>query len=174
MKNSALILIDTQMNMFAPDPVHNADSLLDTLQSLLAEARSAKAVVVHIQNNGGPGDPDEPNTPGWAIHPQLSPTNDELVIQKETPDAFKDTPLQAKLNALGVDKLVIGGMQTEMCINATIQKAASLGYKVILVEDGHSTFDFEGESATETITQHNHDLATIVDVSPAQSIQFGS
>ena len=172
MKNTALLLIDTQVNMFTPDPVYNADGLLDTLQSLLAQARAANAVIVHIQNNGGPGDPDEPQTPGWAIHPRLSPTSDELVIQKETPDAFKDTSLQAKLDALGVDKFVIGGMQTEMCVNATAQRAAALGYKVTLVEDGHSTFDFEGEPATETIAQHNHELAGIMTVSPAKGIQF--
>jgi len=126
MNNTALLLIDTQVNMFSPEPVYGADNLLDTLQSILAKARKAGAVVVHIQNNGGAGDPDEPTTSGWEFHPQLRPTSNELVIQKETPDAFHETDLQARLNTLGINKLVIGGLQTEMCVNATTQKASTL------------------------------------------------
>lgn len=72
---TALLVIDAQVNMFAPDnAVYASERLLKTLGSLIARARSAHIPIVYVQNNGGSGDPDQPGTPGWQIHPALIPS----------------------------------------------------------------------------------------------------
>ncbi len=69
--NAALILIDPHVNMFDPDcAVHDAPRLLLRLERLLHHARQLQVPVVCIQHHGSPGDPDEPGTEGWHIHPQ--------------------------------------------------------------------------------------------------------
>jgi nicotinamidase-related amidase len=115
---TALLVIDAQVNMFAPNnEVYDSQMLLKALGTLIARARSARIPIVYVQNNGGPGDPDEPGTPGWHIHPALVPSESDVVIQKWTPDAFYRTPLQEELARGGIKQVILMGMQTEYCID---------------------------------------------------------
>jgi nicotinamidase-related amidase len=174
MMKSALLVIDTQVNMFDPEmPVYNAARILDTIQDLVRRAREDDIPVIYVRNNGGPGQPDEPGTPGWEIHPSVVPQADTCVVDKFSPDAFADTSLQRELTALGVGRLILTGMQTEMCIQATTRKAVELGYAVTVVADGHTTFDFPEVTAKETIAKYNIELSTIADVRQAADIQIG-
>jgi nicotinamidase-related amidase len=169
---TALLLIDVQVDMFEPEPVHDSNQLMQTLTTLLSLARQANIPVIFVQNNGEVGAPDEPNTPGWTIHPSLAPTEDETVLQKEMEDAFYQTPLSQKLEELGITRLVIAGLQTEMCIDTTIRAARSRDYEVTLVADGHSTFDSPTLTAVQIIAHHNDILTSFANVIPAAEIDF--
>jgi len=138
--------------------------MLETLQSLLFKARASNISVVYIQNDGGEGDPDQPNTPGWYIHPAIPPREEDLVFQKTSPDAFYKTTLHQELQSRGIRFLIVAGMQTELCIEATCSKAVKLGYQVTLVADAHSTFDSEETPAEQVIAQTNQGLSTLVQV----------
>ena len=167
----ALLLLDAQVNMFDAG-VHDGRGLLATLQRLLAHARAAGAPVVHVQHCGGPGEVDEPGTPGWQLHPGLEPAPGEVVVQKHTPDAFHLTPLARKLEELGVRELVVAGMQTEMCVDATVRRASELGFLVTLAKDGHGTFDGATLTAEQVIRRHNQALSDCARVVEAGEIGF--
>jgi nicotinamidase-related amidase len=77
------------------------------------------------------------------------------VVGKATPDSFHETRLQAELEARGIVKLVIAGIQTECCVDTTCRRAASLGYQTTLVRDAHSTWDSRTLSAAQIIAHHN-------------------
>lgn len=65
---TALLLIDVQRDMLEPPkPVPAHVETQRALESLLSRARISGAFVVHVQNDGSPGDPDAPNTPGWEL-----------------------------------------------------------------------------------------------------------
>ena len=102
----------------------------------------------------------------------LRQTPDEIMIDKHTPDGFHETELKAKLDELGVQQLIVAGMQSEMCVDTTIRKAVELGYEVTLVKDGHSTFDFEDASAVDTINRINKELNKVARVVHSESIEF--
>jgi Isochorismatase family len=63
-----------------------------------------------------------------------------------------------RLSEAGVDRLVITGIQTEMCVDSTCRAAAALGYKVTLVSDAHTTFDSPVLPAEKIIAHHNRTL----------------
>lgn len=170
-QDTALLLIDTQVNMFAPDPVYDANGLLSRLVDLLAQARATQLVVAYAQNNGGPEDPDAPHTPGWEIHPALAPQEGDVVVQKETPNAFHQTPLAEALNARGVQTLIIAGLQTEFCVDTTVRAADALGYRVTLVADGHSTTDGV-LPAVLAIAHHNGLLRAFARVTPLADLDL--
>ncbi len=171
--DKALLLIDAQMNMFNEEmPVYNGEELLRIMDRLARDARAHQVPVIYLRNNGGPGDPDEPGTTGWEIHPAVAPQPGDVVIDKRRPNGFEGTNLGAELQAIGTRELIVTGMQTELCIDATCRAAAALGYDVTLVEDGHSTFDWERISAAEAITKYNAELSELVHVKPVDEIDF--
>ena len=157
--------------MFEPDPAFDAEGLLSRLVDLLAQARAAGLVVAFVQNNGGPNDPDVPHTPGWEIHPALVVQDGDIVVQKETPNAFHNTPLQMELDARGVQSLIVAGLQTEYCVDTTVRAASSLGYDVTLVADGHSTYPGVLPPA-QVIAHHNAALRVFARVHPFANLDL--
>jgi nicotinamidase-related amidase len=172
--DTALLVIDVQKGMFAEDdPVYQGAGLLATIGDLLAKARSAEVPVIYVQHNGGPGHPLEPGSEGWPIHPAIAPAAGEPVVGKATPDSFHETTLQAELDARGITKLVVAGIQTECCVDTTCRRASSLGYETTLVKDAHSTWDSRTLSAAQIIAHHNDALdGWFVTPKPASEIAF--
>jgi nicotinamidase-related amidase len=171
MNNTALLLIDVQVNMFAEgSSVFEGEKTLYTISRLLTQARTAHLPIVYVQNNGGEGNPDTPDSPGWQIHHDVFPEKEDIVIQKLTPDSFFQTNLQTELGLRHIHNLIIAGMQTDFCVNATCQRAYELGYKVTLVQDAHSTYDNSELTASQIISQYNNDLREKIKVKEAKDI----
>jgi len=159
MSETTLLIIDMQVGNFSePDPIYMGNELLAKVKNLIARARSAQIPIVYVQNNGGSGDPDAYDTPGWEFHPSIAPVEGDIIVQKQTPDAFHETNLHRELESRGTKKLVIAGLQTEYCIDTTCRRAFSLGYNVILVKDAHSTWNSPHLTAQQIIEHHNHVL----------------
>jgi len=156
MKDTALLIIDMQEGNFSePNPIYKGYELLKKVKNLISKARPSTPIVF-IQNNGGSGDPDEYGTASWQIHSSIKPIQDDVVIQKRTPDAFHETSLNNELKSRGIKKLVVAGLQTEYCIDTTCRSAFNLGYEVILVKNSHSTWDSSILTAEQIIKHHNN------------------
>ncbi len=66
----------------------------------------------------------------------LAPRADELVVRAHTYDKFYGTPLELALRTWGVDRLIVTGVTTDICVNSTVLAAANRNYRVIAVTDG--------------------------------------
>lgn len=171
--NYALVIIDAQMNMFSENmSIFRAKKIIETIKNLVHKARINNILIIWVRNNGDKGEPDETGTEGWKINPILGYSIVDIVIDKQNPSAFRNTDLKMILERNNISNLVIAGMQTEICINATAKHAIDLGYNVILVEDGHSTFDSKEMSASEVIIKYNTELSNILKIQKAKNIQF--
>jgi len=156
---TALLIIDMQVGNFqCSDPIYEGERLLAKTENLIAKARGAGIPIFYVQNKGGEGDPDEFGTPGWEIHPTLAPKEGDVVVEKETPDAFHKTTLYQKLKSKGIEKLIIAGLQTEYCVDTTCRRAYSFGYDTVLVKDAHSTWNSSNLTAEQIIGHHNRVL----------------
>jgi len=174
MNDTALLAIDVQVNMFAEgSSVINGDGILHIIERLIAQARAAHRPVVYVQNNGGEGDPDAAGTTGWQIHPDVAPETGDILIQKYTPDSFFNTNLQSELESRHIRHLIIAGMQTEFCIDATCRRVHELGYEVTLVQNAHNTYDGKGLTASQIITHCNAELRGKVTLRKTRDISFG-
>ncbi|MHB9146548.1 MAG: cysteine hydrolase family protein [Symbiobacteriia bacterium] len=173
MDKTALLVIDVQAGMFSPsNPVHEGDALLSVLSALIARARAAGAPIVYIQHDSGPGTDLEYGTPGWEVHAPIAPRPGDIRIEKRTPDSFHQTSLQQELQALGVNKLILCGIQTEFCVDTTCRRAFSLGYDATLVSDGHSTWDSEHLTADQIRAHHNRVLRSFATVTASGDVAF--
>lgn len=152
----ALVVVDVQVGMFDPgDPVHDGPRLLETIGVVLSRARAAGVPVVFVQHDGGEGSGLAPGSPGHAIHPAVAPRPGEPVVHKSGPDSFHNTALDMVLADKAVDGVILCGIQSDLCIDTTCRRASSLGYDVVLVQDGHSTWARLDLSAAQIIAHHN-------------------
>jgi len=159
---TALVVIDVQRGIM-DDPgqareieVHRAfEETVLRIRSLLDRARQARFPVIYVQHDGGPGHRLEPGTPGWPIHPEITPRPEEPVIHKRSCDAFFETSLQKELAARNVRQLVIAGCMTQYCIDTSVRRAVSVGYDVLLASDCHTTADTPMLRFEQIIAHHN-------------------
>jgi nicotinamidase-related amidase len=174
MKSSqALMIIDAQVNMFDENfSIYQGDRIIKILSLLIDKARAKGVSAIYVRNNGGEGEPDEVGTEGWEIHPAILPRAKETVIDKQGADAFENTNLREILEEENIKELIIAGMQTEVCIESTTKRAIELGYKIVLVEDGHSTFDFDDMNAIDEINRVNRELRPLVNLLKAENIEL--
>lgn len=157
-KKTALLIIDVQNSMFRSiegTTVYKSEEVLNNILSLLEKARKAGNPVVFIQHTDNSDLEYAEGKETWQLHGALKPRSDEPIIRKSTWDSFHKTILHQVLQKMGVDKLVIAGMQTEFCVDTSCRRAFSMGYDSILVKDGHTTFDSPTLTAEQIITHHN-------------------
>jgi nicotinamidase-related amidase len=137
--NAALLLIDIQNDYFPGGKMELEGSFQASscAQRLLSFFREGKIPVVHIQHiSVRPGATFFlPGTEGVKIHPSVAPSPDEIIIQKNYPNSFRDTPLFEYLKKAGVTHVVICGMMTQMCVDATTRAAFDHGLQCTVVSD---------------------------------------
>ena len=121
---TALLMIDIQQGMWMEEkPPHNDKAFLKNASALLEKARAARIPVIHIRHDGGAGDPLHEGNAGFAIRPEVAPKSGETIVTKFHCSSFRDTGLDAALKKLGVDKVVVAGMQTDFCIDTACRIA---------------------------------------------------
>jgi nicotinamidase-related amidase len=147
-ENTALLVIDVQMALFSrPTSIYKADVLIRNINSLVEMFQLSNALVVFIQHSNNKmliKDSD-----GWQFHPDLNFNEDDPIIHKIHGNAFKETNLKQVLESRGIEDIVITGLVTQGCVKATSIGGNELGYRVILIEDGHSNYSKEAPKIIE-------------------------
>jgi nicotinamidase-related amidase len=146
----ALLIVDIQNDYFegGANPLDGPDAAAANAARLLASFRAAREQVVHIQHVWD--EPDAsfmvPGTHGVEIHEAVAPLAGEPVIQKAYPNSFRETSLGEHLTKAGVDEVVVCGMMTAICVDATARASADAGYTVTVVHDACATMplSFDG------------------------------
>ncbi|NLX17830.1 MAG: cysteine hydrolase [Desulfobulbus sp.] len=96
-----------------------------------------------------------PGTEGCEIVQGLEPLENEYKIVKNRFSAFMNTELDFMLRRLGIQTIVVCGVQYPNCIRTTIFDGVALGYQVILITDAAG-------AQTEEIARANiYDIANI-------------
>lgn len=171
--NSALIVVDVQVGMFNETaPVYQGVNLLGNIWTLIEKARIAGVSVIYVQHNGGEESDLAHGSGGWRIHPAITPRDCDVVIEKSTPDSFHGTSLDTVLKHHQVKRLILCGIQSDVCIDTTCRRAFSLAYDVVLAADAQSTWD-RGDLTAEQIIKHENDvLRWFADVKLTSDIVF--
>src|SRR5512142_3089382 len=74
-----------------------------------------------------------PEGDGVNIHDSVAHFEGEPLVRKHHPNSFRDTELLELLSKEATERVVITGMMTHMCVDATARAAADLGFQVIVV-----------------------------------------
>ncbi|MEO7007634.1 MAG: cysteine hydrolase family protein [Caldimonas sp.] len=179
---TALVLIDFQGDYFdaAKLPIPDGPAAVSNAARLVESFDSAGAKVVHVQHLAGHLSAPlfAPGAAGARIIDEVQPRATHEVVVKALPSAFVGTELDAKLRAAAIDTLVVAGLMTHMCVDATARDGMSRGYKVIVAGDACATRDLPGpEGATISAGEiHRATLAALADrfADVMQSAQIAS
>ena len=154
-----LILIDIQNDYFP----HGRMELEGSEQAgraagrLLAFFRERGLPVFHIRHiSVHPGAAFFlPGSAGAEFHRSVRPLDGETVIQKHFPNSFRETGLLRHLQGEGIQKLVVAGMMTHMCVDATARAAADYGYPLLIAHDACAarSLNFGGRTVSATDVQ---------------------
>lgn len=74
----------------------------------------------------------EPGSEWVEVDPRLGRRDDEPVIEKRWASGFFGTDLAARLEAAGVDSLVVTGLTTSGCVRATAVDGLQHDYRVVV------------------------------------------
>lgn len=191
--HTALLLVDLQHDFIEPDGAFGAlgvdlsmyPVMLPRLAALLAAAREAGVLVVHVQNTTLPGrrsdspaqlrfnlrmhagarDAGPPlrytvtGTPGHAFVAGFGPLPGEPVVRKHRSSAFWGTDLAQLLGSNGVRTVVVGGCTTEGCVESTARDAMFADHYVVVAEDCVASDDPAQHEASLFLMRHRFDLA---------------
>jgi nicotinamidase-related amidase len=135
----SLIVVDIQNDYFPGGawPLVEPEAAARHARLLLGAFRASGESIVHMQHVWDAPDAPfmRPDTDGVEIHELVAPDKDEIVLKKAHPNSFRETDLEALLRKRGVDSLVVCGMMTSMCVDATVRAAADLGFATSVAHD---------------------------------------
>jgi nicotinamidase-related amidase len=175
---TALLIIDIQNDYFPGGRMELVNPLVAARNAyeLLQCFREHELYHVHIQHVATkPGATFFlPGDGGADIHDSAAHFEGEPLVIKHHPNSFRETQLDEMLKANGIERVIITGMMTHMCVDATARAAADLGYKTIVVEDACATRDLKyGDTVIPADHVHKAFLAALRsygDVMPANQV----
>jgi nicotinamidase-related amidase len=154
---TALILIDIQNDYFPGGKMELAGSIQTAAAAtrLLAAFRKNGWSVYHVQHVSDRSGAYFflPDTPGVEIHESVTPLPSEPVIVKHYPNSFHQTDLEERLRADKIGSLLICGMMSHMCVDATVRAASDLGFDCIVTHDACATRDLTFNGVTVAAAQ---------------------
>jgi len=154
---TALLIVDIQ-NFYFPG---NGPGLVNAIpaslnaREILEIFREKNQLVVHIRHKADKG---------FEIHENVVPLSHEKVITKEEINSFQGTGLREYLESNNINRLIIIGMQTQMCVEAAIRAGHDFGFECIVIQDACATRDVTFKDKTVKAEEvQTSILATITD-----------
>lgn len=154
MSNTALIIVDMQNDYFPAGKwtLSGIEAAAANALRVLEKFRELQLPIFHVRHEFASAEAPffVPGSEGARIHDSMLPLDraNEIRVLKHEVNSFKGTALHDELRSRGIEKLVIVGAMSHMCIDAVARAAADLGYRNTVVEDACATLDLEFNGVT--------------------------
>lgn len=183
MTKTALIVVDMQNSFLHPDGENfypAAPEVIEPVRALIRAAEEGSAIIVHVcdRHREGFADFEQPRLPVHCINggfnaeffdgfgPQGRAR--EILITKRRYSAFFATELALFLNEQGVERVVICGVKTNVCVRATATDAFANGFAVNVVGPAVNTNRPNlGEASLEDIDRY---IGKVVDLETGKDL----
>ncbi len=156
---TALVIVDMQRVFVADSPIAApaGAEVAARLNRLAAACRQSGIPVIwtrHVVRPGGSnigllgemvppvaaGIIDE-DAPTAALHELMDVHEDDIIVNKPRFGSFYATDLEVILRSNGIDMIILGGINTNVCVDTTAREAAVREFRVLFLSDGTANFD---------------------------------
>ena len=152
-----LLVVDMQKGIVDED-LYDYESFMDRTARLIEAARNNNVEVVFVQHDAGEGSGLSAGDKDFEIIDQISPRQGEKVFVKKINSCFGNSDFREYMEKREDKRLMIIGLQTNYCIDATVKSAFERGFEVIIPEGTNSTFDNDYMTGETTVRYYNDDV----------------
>lgn len=145
-----LLVVDTQKGCFN-EKLYAFETVRKNIKQLITTARENNIEVVYVQHDDGPGTDLDKTSDNYEIYEDFAPRADERRFEKNVNSAFHPmTGLTEYLRAKGEKDIIVIGVSTDYCMDATIKSGFEKGFNLYVPAYTNSTYDnpyFDKETA---------------------------
>jgi nicotinamidase-related amidase len=149
-----LLVVDTQ-KLITNENLYEFDMFVSNVKEIIHEARTNNIEVIYVRHDDGAGNELTKGTDGFEIYEKFQPINDEKIFDKKVNSAFKDTGLLEYLVDKKEKDIIIVGLQTDYCIDATIKCGFEHGFNIIVPAYANTTVNNDFMSAEQSYHYYN-------------------
>ena len=145
-----LLVVDTQKGCFNEN-LYLFETIKKNIKQLITLARENNVEVVYVQHDDGPGTDLDKSADNYEIYEEFAPRDGEKRFEKNVNSAFHPmTGLTEYLQSKGEKDIIVIGVSTDYCMDATVKSGFEKGFNIIIPEYTNSTYDnpyFDKEAA---------------------------
>lgn len=149
-----LLVVDTQ-KLITVEKLYKFKEFKTNVRILISTARENGIEVIFVRHDDGLGNELTKGNPGYEIFEEFQPTNKEVIFDKTVNSSFRAIGLLEYLRQKEETEIIIVGLQTDYCIDATIKAGFEHGFKMIVPANTNSTFDNQYMTAKQTYNYYN-------------------
>ncbi|MBR4426740.1 MAG: isochorismatase family protein, partial [Spirochaetales bacterium] len=138
--------------------LYNAKTFIERVVKLVETARQNNVEVIFVQHDAGPGSGFSVGDPDFEIDAHVTPAKGEKVFIKTINSCFGNKDFLDYMYSLEDKRVMVVGLQTNWCIDATVKSAFERGFEVIIPDGTNSTFDNDYMSAETTYRYYNEEI----------------
>lgn len=150
-----LLVVDVQHLIVTPDLYHY-DLFVNSVRQLLHFARKNNTEIIYIRHDDGVE--LTKGADGFDIFDDFAPLPGDEIFDKHFNSAFKGTGLTAYLHSKNENQIMIVGLQTDYCIDATIKCGFEHGFEMIVPADCNTTVANEYLSGEQSYRYYNYKM----------------
>ena len=149
-----LLVIDTQIEIMN-DSLYAYDVFVQNIKKLLTFAREHCVEVIYVRHDDGEGCALTQGKPTYEIDPRFAPKDNEKIFDKYVNSPFKESGLLSYLQSKNETELIVTGLQSDYCINATILSGFEHGFQIYVPFYANTTCDNEFMRGEESYHYYN-------------------
>ena len=128
--------------------------------SLLDQCRDAGLQVAFTMHDSREdGSPLKLSLDSGAQLDGFEPAEGDITVSKDVNSGFVGTSLEVDLRRRGINRLVVAGFFTNVCVETTVRMAGNMGFDTYLVHDACATTNRVGLDGTDYDPDLVHDLS---------------
>lgn len=149
-----LLVVDTQ-KLITNEELYNFNGFVANVENLIDTARKNNIEIIYVRHDDGAENELTKGKNGFEIYEKFKPYDKEKIFDKEVNSAFKETGLLEYLTNKGEKYIIIVGLQTDYCIDATIKCGFEHGFNIIVPAYSNTTVDNSFMSAEQSYKYYN-------------------
>ena len=152
-----ILVVDIQKGI-TDSRLYAFDTFIDRTVRLIDAARKNHVEVIYVQHDDGPETGFSVGDRDFEIADQVKPEAGEKVFIKTINSCFGNKDFTEYMETQEDKRLMVIGLQTNYCIDATVKSAFERGYQVITPAGTNSTFENDYMTAETTYRYYNEHM----------------
>ena len=153
-----LLVVDAQ-NGIVDERLYEFRKFVGNIKKLIGAAREQGIEVIYVQHDDGPDTGFSIGDDEFEVYSEFQPMPDEKLFIKSVCSAFKkESGLLEYLTAKEEKDVMICGIMTDFCINATVEAGFEHGLHMIVPAYANSTQDNEYMTREQAYHYYNEFL----------------